>query len=124
MAYLTYDEYKELGGDLSETAFNLAEFKAEKRIDYLTDSRVRGMNTVPQAVKLCVFVVIGMDSVVGTEAQVANPIITSFNNDGYSESYGNVMRADEATKAMNATVREYLYGEVDDYGVPLLYRGI
>ena len=50
--YLTYQEYKSYGGELSETAFIPLEFKSRKRIDYLTDSRVQNMIAVPAAVKL------------------------------------------------------------------------
>lgn len=124
MAYLSYDEYKEMGGTMEQADFTLAEFKAEKRIDYLTDSRVKAMAEVPEAVKLCIMAIMEMESKVGTEAQVSNPVVTSFNNDGYSESYGKAMGAEDADKAMNGLVKEYLYGEVDDYGVPLLFRGL
>ena len=44
MAYLSYDEYKEYGGTMAQADFTLAEFKAEKRIDYLTDTRVKAMS--------------------------------------------------------------------------------
>ena len=122
--YLSYDEYKELGGTMEQADFTLAEFKAEKRIDYLTDSRVKDMAEVPQAVKLCIMAIMAMESKVGTEAQVSNPVVTSFNNDGYSESYGKAMGAEDAEKSLNQTVKSYLSGEVDDYGIPLLYRGL
>lgn len=36
--YLTYEEYKELGGALAQTDFFRLEFSARKRIDYLTNS--------------------------------------------------------------------------------------
>lgn len=122
--YLTYDEYTEYGGTMAQAAFTLAEFKAQKRIDYLTDSRVKAMASVPEAVKLCIMAIMDMESKVGTEAQVSNPVVTSYNTDGYSESYGKAMGTDEADLAMNKTVKAYLSGEVDDYGVPLLYRGL
>ena len=32
--------------------------------------------------------------------------------------------ADAAAKQMNAIAADMLYGELDDYGVPLLYRGV
>lgn len=38
--YLTYEEYKELGGALAQTDFFRLEFSARKRIDYLTNSIV------------------------------------------------------------------------------------
>ncbi len=122
--YLTYAEYVERGGTLPETSFNLLEFKSRKRIDYLTDSRVQSMAEVPAAVKMCVMCLISLESTVGAQAQAEKPVVTSFSTDGYSESYGKAMGAADADKSMNAVVGEYRYGEKDDNGVPLLYRGV
>lgn len=82
------------------------------------------MQTVPDAVKLCAFALIALEEAVGVEAQATNPAVTSFNTDGYSESYGNALNTDEARRQMNKLIGEYLYGERDDDGVPLLYRGV
>lgn len=121
--YLTYEEYVERGGASSESAFPLLEFRARKRIDRMTFSRVQDMAEVPEAVKLCMMSIIGIDSKVGVEAQVENPVVTSFNTDGYSESYGKALSATDAEAAMSASIRSMLWGEVNDDGVPLLYRG-
>lgn len=122
--YLTYQEYRSYGGELSETAFIPLEFKSIKRIDYLTDSRVQNMAAVPAAVKLCMYVLIGMESSVGRSEQAASPSVSSFNTDGYSETYSQAMDADTANAQMDALTKEYLYGEKDDNGTPLLYRGL
>lgn len=123
--YLTYEEYTGYGGTLPQAAFALAEFRARKHIDYLTDSRVAAMVAVPEAVKLCMMQLITVNSKFGVEAQVNNPIIASFNTDGYSESYGSAENQLAAVnKSMDATIREMLYGELDDNGTPLLYRGL
>lgn len=122
--YLTYDEYKKYGGALSETDFTVLEFKCRKRIDRLTDCRVQNMTGVPEAVKLCMMSLIKLENTVGIEAQAENPVVTSYNTDGYSESYGKALGASEASQAMNKTVLSMLYGELDDNGVPLLYRGV
>ncbi len=122
--YLTFVEYTSRGGTLPQTAFIPLEFKARKRIDYLTDSRVQNMIAVPEAVKMCVMSLITVDSAVGIEAQVTNPVVTSFNTDGYSESYGKALGAADAVKGMDAVIRNFLYGETDDDGTPLLYRGV
>lgn len=123
--YLTYAEYQDYGGTLNEADFKLAEFRAQKRIDYLTDSRVKDMQEVPEEVKLCIVSLIKVDSKIGVDAQVDNPLVASFNTDGYSESYGN---AAEQTASLNRsvdkTIREMLYGVTNEQGVPLLYRGI
>lgn len=123
--YLTYAEYQSYGGTLAEDDFNLSEFRAQKRIDYLTDSRVADMAEVPEEVKLCIMSLIKVDSKVGVDAQADNPLIASFNTDGYSESYGSATDQTAALqKAMNATIRSMLYGVTNDAGVPLLYRGL
>lgn len=122
--YLTYAEYTAYGGTLTQSEFTPLEFRCRKRIDYLTDSRVQNMAAVPTAVKLCMLDLIGVESKVGVTAQVNNPVVTSFNTDGYSESYGKALGAEDASKSMNAIVNSSLYGELDDNGVPLLYRGV
>ncbi len=122
--YLTFAEYQSYGGTASETAYTLLEFRARKRIDRLTASRVQRMAEVPEAVKLCMMSLIGIDSKAGAEAQAEKPVVTSFSTDGYSESYGKAMGAADADSIMSASVRSMLWGEKDDNGVPLLYRGL
>lgn len=122
--YLTFAEYQSYGGTASETDFNMLEFRARKRIDYLTASRVQDMATVPEAVKLCMLSIMNIDSKCGAEAQANNPVVTSYSTDGYSESYGKAMSAQDAEKSMSTSIRSMLWGEEDDNGVPLLYRGL
>ena len=122
--YLTYQEYTEKGGTLSPADFPQAEFDARKRIDRLTDMRVREMAAVPEAVKMCMMSLIRIGTAAGAEAQISSPTVTSFNNDGYSESYGHALSAEDAEAEMDKQIKTYLYGEENDYGVPLLYRGV
>ena len=123
-AYLTFEEYQSYGGTISQEAFPTAEFKARKRIDCLTDSRVQAMQTVPDAVKLCMASIINADAASGADALAASPLVASFNTDGYSESYGSAEEQTAAVqKALNRQIKEMLYGECDDNGTPLLYRG-
>jgi len=123
--YLTYDEYQSYGGTLPEADFTLAEFRARKRVDYLTDSRVENMAEVPEAVKQAMMSIIKADSAVGVDAQAGSPLVASFSTDGYSENYGSA--ADQTAnveKQLNAEIRRLLFGVKDDNGVPLLYRGV
>ena len=122
--YLTYEEYQQYGGTLPETDFTIYEFKCRKRIDYLTDCRVQAMESVPEAVKLCMMSLINIDNTSGVEAQIESPVVTSFSTDGYSESYGKAIGAADAEASMTAAIKSSLYGELDDNGVPLLYRGV
>ena len=124
--YLTFQEYTAYGGSaVSSTQFPTAEFKARKRIDYLTDSRVQNMETVPDAVKLCMTSIINADAAAGADAIASEPLVASFNTDGYSESYGSATEQQTAIqKALNQEIKSMLYGELDDNGTPLLYRGL
>ena len=123
-SYLTYAEYVGYGGSASQTAFPTLEFKARKQIDYLTASRVQNMETVPEAVKLCMVCIMTLEATTGAEAQATNPTVTSFNTDGYTESYGHSLSADDTAKQIKKQIEAMLYGETDDNGVPLLYRGV
>ncbi len=122
--YLTYEDYLALGGTIDAAAWPPLECACRKRIDRLTDSRVQNMTEVPRAVKLCVFTLAQMESVVGSVAQVTSPTVTSFSTDGYTENHGNIPSADESDKQMNSIAANMLYGELDDHGVPLLYKGV
>ena len=121
--YLTYQEYVNYGGTVSQTAFPTLEFKARKQIDYLTANRVQNMKNIPESVKLCMVTIMNMDQATGAETQSVNPQKTSFNTDGYSESYGHSLSADDTAKQIKKQITAMLYGELDDNGVPLLYRG-
>ena len=122
--YLTYAEYLAYGGTLSDAVFPPFEIKSRKRIDYLTDSRVQAMENIPKSVKLCMYALINMDAAAGAERQATTPTVTSFSTDGYTENYGHSVDAATVSHQMNSTVKEYLYGELDDKGIPLLYRGV
>ena len=122
--YLTYTEYTERGGTLSSADFTQAEYDARKRIDRWTDMRVQCMEAVPEDVKCCMMRLIAIGSASGAEAQISHPTVTSFNNDGYSESYGHALSAADADTAMDQIIQTGLYGVLNDHGVPLLFRGV
>lgn len=125
VTYLTYSEYQAYGGTITDAAFPTAEFKARKRIDYLTDSRVQDMENVPEAVKLCMTSIINADAAAGADVLASSPLVASFNTDGYSESFGSATEQQAAMQdALNRQIKEMLYGELDDNGTPLLYRGL
>lgn len=125
MAYLTFNEYEDMGGKLEEEEFDLYEFQARKQIDTWTDCRVQRMTAVPEAVKKCMMLIIRYKSGFGVDAQAGNQVLASFNTDGYSESYGSVSdRTSAAEASLYKSVRSLLYGETDDEGTPLLYRGV
>lgn len=53
--YLTYNEYKSLGGTLDLMPFNLFELEARTNIDRETQRRLVGLEQQPNQVKICMF---------------------------------------------------------------------
>ena len=51
MAYLLFSEYQEYGGALDETTFNIVDRKAERKLDYFTQDRLKTATTIIDEVK-------------------------------------------------------------------------
>ena len=121
--YLTYQEYKALGGTLDEMPFNLLEFNARKKIDERTFGRLVDKGQEYQDVKLCVFKLIPILQSYDTY-NMRDKSISSVNTDGYSESYDTPK--EETTKAKESEVADLIETELNDVyvnGVWVLYRG-
>ena len=127
--YLTYDEYKALGGNLDQTPFNLLEFEARKIIDGNTQNRLINVSEIPQEVKLCIFKLINSILKFSDEGNSQNSNIANENIDGYSVTYNNVSldQIENVVKSkqteINDIVYNYLLGVVVN-NVHLLYRGV
>ena len=130
--YLTYAEYQELGGSaIGEMPFNLLEFEARRRIDIRTQNRLKDVDSadIPQEVKLCEYNLI--NSINGFASAMTNISnngnVTSFNSDGYSESYITPAQIQDVVKSKSAElddiVRTYLLGVIfnDQH---LMYLGV
>ena len=89
--YLTYEEYRSLGGTLEITPFNLLEFEARRRIDIKTLNRLKIIDSanIPQEVKLCEYNLISSinDYASSIKSATENGNVASENTDGYSVSY-------------------------------------
>ena len=121
--YLTYQEYKALGGTLDEMPFKLLEFNARKKIDERTFGRLVDKGQEYQEVKLCVYNMITiLNSYSSYDTQ--NKAISSESTDGYSISYGVPQKS--VVEAKNGELEDimnsYLANIVID-NVPVLYRG-
>lgn len=99
--YLTYLEYKGLGGTLEETPFNLLEFEARRKIDERTQGRLKGIDEVPDEVKICTFALINSINSYSSTLVNENKNIASENTDGYSISYINSTQIQEVVKSKN-----------------------
>lgn len=122
MQYLTYEQYKNIGGLYDITAFNRSVVRACSIIDNSTNKRIETMNEVSQQAKeLCRDLIdyISVNSVaeksVTSRSQSAGGVSES---ESYSEKTIGDMYED-----MNNLVYDYLASVNDDKGIPLLYRG-
>lgn len=129
--YLTYDEYKALGGTLDLTPFNLLEYEARKRIDIRTFNRLKEVETkdMPMEVKMCEYNLINSMT---TYSETLNGVaskgnVASESIDGYSISYITSAQIGEIIKSKSSElddiIRNYLIGvEVNDEYI--LYAGV
>lgn len=125
--YLTYAEYKSLGGSLEPTPFNLLEFEARKKIDKRTQNRLHGINDIPQDVKLCMFNLINRveeytKTINETQGNKASESI-----DGYSVSYITSSSIKEIIvskdKELDGIIYDDLFGVIVN-GEHLIYAGV
>lgn len=123
--YIDLIYYRENGGkvDMNDATFNRVAFRAEKLLDRYTQSRVRCMKEVPEAVKRLMVELITIEDTQGAAIQ-ENQAVSSFSNDGYSETYAEPLTAEQVKKIENDLILTYLLGEHDDNGVPLLWLGV
>ena len=124
--YLTYAEYKALGGTLEETPFNVLELKAQKEIDRYTFGRLQTLPTQINEVKVCVYELIKkLDNYQNAETNQAKGI-SSESTDGYSISYGT--KTSDSVSSMNKDIENcikiYLSECKLDDGTPYLYCGV
>lgn len=122
--YLTYQEYKALGGTLDEMPFNLLEFNARMKIDERTFGRLVNKGQEYKEVKLCVYnMITTLNSYSSYDMQ--NKAISSETTDGYSISYGTPQKS--TTEAKNSELEDiidtYLSNLIID-DVRVLYRGV
>ena len=127
--YLTYEEYKALGGTLDLTPFNLLEFESRRRIDIRTFNRLKNVENIPQEVKICVYKLINSASSYDNNlSNIANNgNVASENTDGYSVSYITSAQVVDIINSKSVElediIRECLLGVVVN-GEHLLYCGV
>ena len=125
--YLTYNEYKALGGNLDITPFNLLEYEARRIIDSRTLQRLKGIKEIPQEVKMCMFALINSISSYSSCVNSNNKNIASENIDGYSVSYvtGGTIQEVVSSKnvELNDIITTYLFGVIVN-NEHILYIGV
>ena len=127
--YLTYEEYKALGGTLDLTPFNVLEYEVRRMIDIRTQNRLKELDDIPQEVKMCEFDLINsIGSYNESKRLIAeNGNVTNVSIDGYSESYLTPIQMKQIIKSKEAevvdTIRNYLGGVIID-GQHILFAGV
>ena len=123
--YIDLIYYQQNGGkeDMTYAAFPRNEYRARKLVDKLTHGRVKNMTNVPEAVKRLMVELVSLEATQGAELAV-HQAVTSFSNDGYSETFADPLTGDRVKELECELILEYLSEEVDDNGTPLLYLGV
>lgn len=129
--YLTYEDYKGLGGTLEEEQFSPLEFKAETKVDWYTFNRLAKDTTFDNRIPLCVKAIIDILQRLENAKQGLNAdgsvSIVKQSNDGVSTDYNALSPSetiDKAEKEIEETIKTYLYKVKNEAGKIILYRGI
>ena len=136
--YLTYAEYKEYGGTVTEPAFNSLIYEAQVKVDYYTFNRLINDTVISEKIKRCIVKIIELlntyDEYQKVVTDVNSPIISSQSNDGVSVSYGGYLGntspqdlevvAKKLDTDILTTIKQYLSNERNQKGEVLLYRGV
>lgn len=127
--YLSYLEYKGLGGTLDQTSFNLLEFSSRKEIDKNTQYRLKDFSTeeIPNEVKLCEFNMINCIDKYNEAIESTKGNVESENIDGYSVKYVTISQVEEIIKNKETELEDIINSQL--FGVivnneHLLYRGV
>lgn len=99
--YLTYDEYKELGGTADQPSFSNLELQARYKLDYWTMNRIAEPD---EGVKLCMTLLIN----VLAEVQNGESDVSSFSNDGVSVTLANAKTDEQKMNDVYSRVVEML----------------
>ena len=120
MIYLTYAEYKEIGGTLDETAFNRNIDRACVMIDVRTQSRLECFEEIPQSVK-----VVCTDLVEYISTNTVEKAVTSRSQSagGVSESESYATKTAEDYSADLDRIFEPLQVVKTKNGISILYKG-
>jgi hypothetical protein len=119
--YLTYEEYKSLGGTLGKMPFNILELKARQVINERTQNRLKNAEDIPVEVKVCEYHLINTAN--SYQSKTSDISVASENIDGYSISYkSGTELTDEQKKQYNDIMETDLYGVIID-NIPILYLG-
>lgn len=117
--YLTYVEYKALGGTLDLTPFNLLEFEVRRKIDIRTQQRLINYEEIPQEVQLCVNSMINSLTTYAVTKEICNASggKKSENTDGYSVTYITPEEINNLVSVKDKELNDIMYSYLTDVEV-------
>ena len=121
---LEYKVYEQYGGTVEEgETYDRLEYRARAVVVHATFGRVLHMSETPECVQRLMFELIELYN---AQSSIAGSMVgvTSASNDGVSVSYGTDLTNNAIQAQTYALIKDYLHGQVDDNGVPLLYKGV
>lgn len=122
--YLTYEQYRELGGTLDMTPFNILELEAQKNIDKYTFGRLKNLDEQINEVKECGLTLINLLEGYSKNSKL-DKSISSESIDGYSVSYNSNVENISKIKVneIKGIIKTYLSECYLEDGTPYLYIG-
>lgn len=114
-SYLTYEDYKELGGTLPLDAFSRLERKAQRWLDYFTFDRIKTLTKIPNEVRELLVEYIGRLDTVSNQRENGD-LVTQYSN-GVEQLTYKVVTEEELKGDLYKMAIEWL----PDY---LVYRGV
>lgn len=91
MIYLSYDNYKSLGGDIDEIQYPILERLARKKLDNWTLNRISEIKDITDDIRLAMFLIINQLK----DGKKEEKEIASVSNDGVSITYSNSSKTSE-----------------------------
>lgn len=114
-SYLTYEDYKELGGTLPLDAFSKLERKAQRWLDYFTFDRIKTLTKIPNEVREILVEFIDRLDTVSNQRENGD-LVTQYSN-GVEQLTYKVVTEDDLKKELYTVAIEWL----PDW---LTYRGV
>ena len=123
MKYLTFEEYKNLGGKCSEDVFPSLQFDTESKMDYITSGRlsrmIDEMESIPESVQMLEVKLIDIEDEHRTESNQKTGI-SSYSNGIESFGYDTSKDSEEfIAEKFSTLMKQYLYADYPE----LFYRG-
>lgn len=105
-SYLTYEDYKELGGTLELDAFNKLERKAQRWLDSFTFDRIKHLTVIPDEVKEVLTEFIGRLDTISNQRENGD-LVTHYSN-GVEDLTYKVLTEEETKQELYSIAVDWL----------------